>query len=1133
LEAEDEPEDGRVIIIDHSPESEKSEGMELVDDGDDVMVLDGEEVVVLGECEVLEAEFDISNCDVMELETLEDEEPTPQPKQQIIVRHTKKGKQIVMVKRGEEGKDQRHVVYRTNSNENEESGENSKSPDLQPQPGPSRVPTPRTTAQLSRTSTPIPTALDPVPTPVSPPSRPASVPAAPIRSPPSTPVRVSPSPTTSSPMLSRLVSSPVRSVPSPTITPPPAKLTVSPSSTAIRLVAPLVRLSTPMPLPTTTVHQVPSHVRLLTPSPVPTLPSKTTSTLRLVTQSCATTSSAPILMPTSSPNKITPNAVPLLTKAPLTAVKTSVTAQPPPRLVSAPRAVGPRAASPIAVGPRMPPMTPIIHQRPPSAISKPLVSMPPLIRPVTSSAPSSTVVTSGGVSLTQRLMTMGGPSVIMPSSQTPVVSAPNMAALLASPSVISVAPADSPSEQLPKDDSKPVIPTLSFPDFPEGLASKFMSAECSVIKKSEVTETTPIIRAAKTYEKARHGKQKVQLSEHDYTSSQKPPKSHLDETDITSHIAKIDPKVRDIISISKITQDTKKIDRRKSMETISKRKAIDERRRSSENKRELEQRRLMILEEIQQDKDNKLANISATSSGPPGPQQPTSTAPATSSTLSEPAFPHSSDANIKQEHDLSDVIDILENIDSTTPTRLLSSSELQNMEKTTLFENEEFDKSPVKAKPNDKINIQSLLNESGQSDLQMSDLARGTGKATTPEQRPPQPPANNQSKLAALLTGGKVPTLESLLEKDQEQEEKKQEVVPEQIREPTPPPAVTQFASSPINTSGPVRISSAPPTPIPQSPSERVAEIQRELMAGQIHQMDNFRQSASVAQSNPRLVPTSTLASTPGAILSPVATISPMPQPQIQHQLLQQAPSHFTFHQVIQHPSTTQEQQFQLQQASPIQAPQQMHPASTLAPRFHLVSTSQRLSVPTAVMTTAVHPSRMDESQNVLLKQLLQNTGCAPGGASSPGLPRSPTPSTPSPITSPTIKKEVMDSTEIKTESAEELKKLKRRQYQQKRRQSQGKEVGTPKKRARKGSRMEEDYETYVEGLMSQLKQLPPLSVMEPSLQQNLTVCPPFGWSDSPLPMADFYSIQPFGLKNKPRVKSPVTTQRGFYDQVS
>jgi len=85
--------------------------------------------------------------------------------------------------------------------------------------------------------------------------------------------------------------------------------------------------------------------------------------------------------------------------------------------------------------------------------------------------------------------------------------------------------------------------------------------------------------------------------------------------------------------------------------------------------------------------------------------------------------------------------------------------------------------------------------------------------------------------------------------------------------------------------------------------------------------------------------------------------------------------------------------------------------------------------------------------------------------------------------------------------SAADLKKLKRRQYQQKRRQSAGKEGGpTPKKRSRKLSstsqsscKVEEDYDTFIEHLMPQLRQLPQLGVLEPELGRNLAVCPVFG----------------------------------------
>lgn len=91
-----------------------------------------------------------------------------------------------------------------------------------------------------------------------------------------------------------------------------------------------------------------------------------------------------------------------------------------------------------------------------------------------------------------------------------------------------------------------------------------------------------------------------------------------------------------------------------------------------------------------------------------------------------------------------------------------------------------------------------------------------------------------------------------------------------------------------------------------------------------------------------------------------------------------------------------------------------------------------------------------------------------------------------------------------------DLKKLKRRQYQQKRRQSQTgaakQETSgapgapgsgpTPKKRPRKSSRLEEDYDTFVDSLMAQLRTLCNMNVIEPSLGLNLAVCLPLGSGD-------------------------------------
>ncbi|XP_075232135.1 uncharacterized protein LOC142330615 [Lycorma delicatula] len=134
-----------------------------------------------------------------------------------------------------------------------------------------------------------------------------------------------------------------------------------------------------------------------------------------------------------------------------------------------------------------------------------------------------------------------------------------------------------------------------------------------------------------------------------------------------------------------------------------------------------------------------------------------------------------------------------------------------------------------------------------------------------------------------------------------------------------------------------------------------------------------------------------------------------------------------------------------------------------------------------------------------------------------------------------------------------DLKKLKRRQYQQKRRQSQGKEgVGvTPKKRPRKTSKVEEDYDSFIDALMVQLRQAPAMTVLEPCLGRNFAVCPIFGTGDltkihlnsrtgelkgkygvAVLPTeADHYNTEPYGDLPPLPPQPPPSTQRGFYNE--
>lgn len=96
------------------------------------------------------------------------------------------------------------------------------------------------------------------------------------------------------------------------------------------------------------------------------------------------------------------------------------------------------------------------------------------------------------------------------------------------------------------------------------------------------------------------------------------------------------------------------------------------------------------------------------------------------------------------------------------------------------------------------------------------------------------------------------------------------------------------------------------------------------------------------------------------------------------------------------------------------------------------------------------------------------------------------------------MKEELMDIDTEKMDK-EELKKMKRRMYQQKRRQNQilNKEIaGQPKKRPRKSSKVDEDYDSYIEGVLAQLRTLPPMVVSEPILNKNFGVVPAFGCGD-------------------------------------
>lgn len=150
------------------------------------------------------------------------------------------------------------------------------------------------------------------------------------------------------------------------------------------------------------------------------------------------------------------------------------------------------------------------------------------------------------------------------------------------------------------------------------------------------------------------------------------------------------------------------------------------------------------------------------------------------------------------------------------------------------------------------------------------------------------------------------------------------------------------------------------------------------------------------------------------------------------------------------------------------------------------------------------------------------------------------------------------------TETPSEAKKRKRREYQQKKRKQlqmnmkaaaeNSLNAANAKKRPRKGSRYEEDYDTFIDNLMTQLRLLPSMQIQEPALTTNFAVCPLFGSGDltklknkeygflkgdltgefgnAKIPnVADYYNTKPFGDEEPLPEKPPASTQRGFYDQ--
>ncbi|KAK7078606.1 Lysine Methyltransferase 2D [Halocaridina rubra] len=221
--------------------------------------------------------------------------------------------------------------------------------------------------------------------------------------------------------------------------------------------------------------------------------------------------------------------------------------------------------------------------------------------------------------------------------------------------------------------------------------------------------------------------------------------------------------------------------------------------------------------------------------------------------------------------------------------------------------------------------------------------------------------------------------------------------------------------------------------------------------------------------------------------------------------------------------------------------PGQPHQLVNAHPQGIHIQSSRPVASPAAVMSSAPTPASMADriNSNPALKtemRVMIPDTAGTGASTGEHTPEMTTPN------------EVSDSLD-----PEELKKAKKR-AQQARRKSQSKDTKVqPAKRARQGSRVEEDYDSYIDSVMQQLRAMPPLTIMEPEVPRNFNLCPIYGSGDlgklgrrdynhrqgilegcegqaSIKNIVDYYNTQPFGDK-LPIVTPAKTgpTQRGLY----
>merc|ERR1712020_354195 len=94
---------------------------------------------------------------------------------------------------------------------------------------------------------------------------------------------------------------------------------------------------------------------------------------------------------------------------------------------------------------------------------------------------------------------------------------------------------------------------------------------------------------------------------------------------------------------------------------------------------------------------------------------------------------------------------------------------------------------------------------------------------------------------------------------------------------------------------------------------------------------------------------------------------------------------------------------------------------------------------------------------------------------------------------------------------------LKRRpSMQQTKRRINAGEGMAAKKRPRKGSRADDgDYDNYIDSVMHQLKNLPPMSTVEPKLSHSFNACSIYGTGEVPKLMSKELNLQKGGIDGK------------------